>query len=77
MATGDDFGRMIPRQIVRFAATVLVNNMAAITEGYMDISGESIKNKKYENKDYAQAFNREMIKLWVYQNSGDCVKVSQ
>ena len=42
---------------------------------YMDLSDETIKNKKYENKDDAQAFNREIIKTWMYKNSGDCVKV--
>ena len=45
--------------------------MAAIAEGYMDISDETIKNKKYENKGSAEAFNREMLKYWSYKNSGD------
>ena len=59
------------RQIVRLAATISAGNMAAIAEGYMGISDETIKNKKYENKDSAEAFNREMLKYWSYKNSGD------
>ena len=50
--------------------------MAAIAEGYMDISDETIKNKKYENKDDAEAFNREIIKEWRNKNSRNYVKVS-
>ena len=76
MATEGGLGqRLTNRQIVRLAAAISANNMAAIAEGYMDISDETIKNKKYENKDDAQAFNREIIKVWVYKNSGN-VKVS-
>ena len=76
MATGGDREQQLTnRQIVRLAAAISANNMAAIAEGYMDISDETIKNKKYENKDDAKAFNREIIKVWVYKNSGDYVKV--
>ena len=64
-------GQLTRRQIVRLAAAISADNMAAIAEGYMDISDETIKNKKYENKDSAEAFNREMLKYWSYKNSGD------
>ena len=70
-----DPDQLTRKQIVRLAAAISANNMAAIAEGYMDISDETIKNKKYENKDDAQAFKREIIKVWVYKNSGDYVKV--
>ena len=59
-----------PRQIVRLAASISAGNMAAIAEGYMDISDETIKNKKFENKDDAEAFNRETLKYWINKNSG-------
>ena len=36
----------------------------------MDISDETIKNLQYENKGQAQAFNRDVIKHWMYGNSG-------
>ena len=57
------------RHIVRLAAVISADNMAAIAEGYMDISDETIKNKKYENKDSAEAFNREILKNWLNRNS--------
>ena len=40
----------------------------------MDIDDATIKNKKYENKDNAEAFNREIIKTWLYKNPDDPVK---
>ena len=45
--------------------------MAAIAEGYLDISDETIKNKKYENRDDAEAFNREILKYWNNKNCTD------
>ena len=71
MATSEPKARLTPRQIVRLAAVIPANNMAAIAEGYLDIDEATIKNKKYENKDDAEAFNREMLKNWSYKNSGD------
>ena len=70
MATSEKKGYLTPRQIVRLAAAISANNMAAIAEGYMDISDETIKNKKYENKDSAEAFNREILKYWKNMNCG-------
>ena len=61
---------LTPRQIVRLAAAISASKMAAIAEGYMDISDETIKNKKFENKDDAEAFNREILKYWINKNSG-------
>ena len=76
MATGGDRGQQLTnRQIVRLASAITANNMAAVAEGYMDIDETTIKNKRYENKDDAQAFNREILKVWIYKNSRD-VKVS-
>ena len=76
MATGGDSGQLTNRQIVRLAAAISANNMVAIAEGYLDIDDATIKNKKYENKDDAQAFNREIIKEWRNKNSGNYVKAS-
>ena len=70
MATSEPKVRLTPRQIVRLAAVITANNMAAIAEGYMDIDEATIKNKKYENKDSAEAFNREIIKFWINKNPG-------
>ena len=76
MATGGNTDQLTNNQIVRLAAAISANNMAAIAEGYMDISSETIKNKKYENKDDAEAFNREIIRYWKNKNPGNEVEVS-
>ena len=76
MATAEPAGPLTARQIVRLAAAVSAKSMAAIAEGYMDISDETIKNHQLENKDNVQAFNRAVIKHWRNKNSGDQVKVS-
>ena len=77
MATSYKEGCLTQRQIVRLAVAISADNMAAIAEGYMDISNETIKNKRSENRDNAEAFNREVIRYWVNTNSGiDHVQVS-
>ena len=76
MATGGNTDQLTNNQIVRLAATISANNMAAIAEGYMDISSETIKNKKYENKDDAEAFSREIIRYWMNRNPNNQVEVS-
>ena len=68
-ASNENEGYLTNRQIVRLAAAISANNMAAIAEAYMDIPSETIKNKKYENKDDAEAFNREILKYWCNKNS--------
>ena len=70
-------GQLTQNQIVRLASSISMNNMAAIAEGYMDISDEVVKNKKSENKDDAEAFNREIIKIWRNKNPDNQIKVSE
>ena len=78
MATsGEPASELSPRQIVRLAAAISANNMAAIAEGYMGISDETIKNIKFENKDDAKGFNREIIKLWRNKTPDNQVTVSE
>ena len=75
---GGDPNQLTPSQIVRLAAPISMNNMATIAEGYMDIDDATIKNRKSENKDDAEAFNREIIKIWRNRYSGsNQVKVSR
>ena len=69
-ANNENEGYLTNKQIVRLATAISANNMAAIAEGYLDINDETIKNKKYENKDDAEAFNREILKYWVNKNPG-------
>ena len=70
MASDKSEGQVTRKQIVRLAAVISVQKLAAIAEGYMDISDETIKNIKFENKDDAEAVNREIIKYWLNKNSG-------
>ena len=77
MASGQTAGCLTSRQIVRLAAAISADNMAAISEGYMDISNETVRNLQYENKAQEQAFNREVIRYLLNKNSGtDQVQVS-
>ena len=76
MATGgEDPDQLTRKQIVRLAAAISANNLAAIAEGYMDIDDVTIKNLQYENKEQAQAFNRDVIKYWICKNQHNRVKV--
>ena len=75
MATGGDLDHLTRKQIVRLAAAISADNMASIAEGYMDIDDATIKNKKFENKDNAEAFNRDIIKHWMYKNPDNQVQV--
>ena len=64
MASKEDNGCLSAQQIVRLARAIPANNMAAIAEGYRDIDDATIKNLQYENKDDAEAFNREILRYW-------------
>ena len=43
-------GHLTRKQIVRLAAAISADNMAAIAEGYMDIDDATIKNLQYEEQ---------------------------
>ena len=77
MATEGDFNRQLnDKDIVALAAAIPADNMVAIAEGFLDISDTTIKNKKFENKDDAEAFNREVLRHWKNKNyASDQVKV--
>ena len=70
MASGGSPDQLTRKQIVRLATAISADNMAAIAEGYMDIETETVKNLQYENRDKAQAFTRDVIRLWTNKNSG-------
>ena len=76
MATGGASERLTPRQIVRLARTISADNMAAIAEGYMDIDEVTIKHTERDTTN-AEAFNREIIKLWANKNPKNQAQVSQ
>ena len=76
MTTEGDTGRLIPRQIVRLAHTISADNMAAIAEGYMGIDEVTIKHTERDTTN-AEAFNRQIIKLWANKNPKNQAQVSQ
>ena len=76
MASKEDKQQLTRKQIVRLSAAISANNMMGIAEGYMDIDEATIQNKKFENKEDAQAFNRAIIKTWLYKNPHNQVEVS-
>ena len=70
MATGgEDPGQLTRKQIVRLAAAISADNMASIAEGYMDISPRNHQeHQKYATPDNSEAFNRDVIRHWMYRN---------
>ena len=76
MLSKEKSDQLTPRQIVRLAAAIPINNMVAIAEGFMDISDTTIKNLQYVYRHNAEAFNREVIKYWANKNPVDQVQVN-
>ena len=56
--------------IVQLAAAIAVTDMKTIAEGYLDISPQSVANIEYENQGDAGAFNRNIIRHWMYRKPG-------
>ena len=70
MATAEEpCGRMTQKQIVLLSAAISSNNMEAIAEGYMDISGETIKNLRRDASN-SEAFNRDVLHYWTNKITG-------
>ena len=64
-------------QITRLAGVITTNNMECIAEGYLEICHEQIKNKRAENKDNPEGFNRDILRIWCNKHAkGNQVKVS-
>ena len=61
--------QLTSQQIARLAGTIAAQKMAAIAYGYMDIRDGTIENLRFENKDDAEKFNREIILLWTKKTS--------
>ena len=68
MASGEE-GQLTNNQIVHLARFISSQNMESIALGYLDIEDPVIKNIKHENRDNAEAFNREIIRNWRQRNS--------
>ena len=61
---------------VRLGRAIASPDMESIALGYLNFDDETIKNLQYEHRGNAEAFNRDILKRWAYQNPGpDQVKV--
>ena len=69
-----DPDQLTRKQIVRLAAAISADNMESIAEGYMDISDETIKNIRRDASN-SEAFNRDVIRHWMYRNPEHQVEV--
>ena len=75
MAAKRESNQLTQKQIIRLAAAVSTDDMAAIAEGYMDIADALIKNLQYDNRDDAQGFNRGIIRHWANKHRENQVQV--
>ena len=69
-------GQIEKHQIVRLARCMSPDAMASIALGYLGIEQETIDSLR-EDANGTEAFNRSIIRNWMYRNSGPSqVKVS-
>ena len=69
MATGGE-SRLTTSDIANLAAAIAGRNMETIAERYLGIEPETVLSLKDEHGGKWEAFNREIIRLWSYKNSG-------
>ena len=64
------------RHYVRLGRAIASPDTESIALGYLNFDDEIIKNLHFEHRVNAEAFNRDILKRWAYQNPGpDQVKV--
>ena len=63
-------GRLSKRQYVRLARAISSPDMESIALGYLNTEEETVKNLRYEHRGNAEAFNRDILMRWAYQNPG-------
>ena len=68
--SGGDVSGLSNRQYVLLGRSIASPDMESIALGYLNFDEETIKNLRYENRDNAEAFNRDILKRWAYQNPG-------
>ena len=68
--------QLTQNQIVRLATAISADNMAAIAEGYMDISPEIVKNTRRDANN-SETFIRDIIRHWAYRNPENQLQVSR
>ena len=73
MATQGGYEKLSGRQIVRLAASIPADDLAAITKDYMNISYVTIQSVQRHNP---LVFNIQLIRHWIMRNPDNQVNVS-
>ena len=76
MATQENPTHLTGKQVISLAASIGVDEMQVIAEIYMGFSPVVVKNLLFENNNQAEAFNREVIRIWANKNPQDQIQVS-
>ena len=64
----DGSGRLTNRQFVLLGRAISSPDMESIALGYLQFDEEIIKSLHYEHRGNVEAFNRDILKRWAYQN---------
>ena len=64
-------GRLTNTHIVPLAREISCQNMESIALGYLGFDQEVIDSLKVAHKENTEAFNREILRRWAYQNDGN------
>ena len=67
---GKDVSRLSNRQYVQLGRAISSPDMESIAVGYLNFDEETIKSLRYEHRGNTEAFNRDILRRWVYQNPG-------
>ena len=64
-------GQLTESQIAHLAQAIYSNNMESIALAHLGEKSETIKNLKTQHRDNIEAFNRDLIRNWMYRNPGN------
>ena len=63
-----DVSGLSNRQYVLLGRSISSPDMESIALGYLNFDEETIKSLRYEHRGNAEAFNRDILRRWAYQN---------
>ena len=66
-----EHGELSNQQFVRLGLEISTPAMESLAEGYLGINDARIKSLKEQHKNNMDAFNRELIRDWLYRNPGE------
>ena len=67
---GKDASRLSNLQYVQLGRAISSPDMESIAVGYLNFDEETIKSLRYESRGNFEAFNRDILRRWAYQNPG-------